>query len=123
MSAARTLLTALGGLYALGLGWGLGASTRDGRDKWRATVAEPGDGTTPVCRDCRWMYAERRGLFGQNRDLTWARCLHPTSVRSTGDVLVAGTYSPGNAHSCSVIRGYCGPGSCGPAGEHWEAAP
>ena len=119
MISETTYLTVLLGLYALGAGLAIGAGTRPWRDKRRATIAAPTDSTTKFCRDCRWAFAEPKGLFGEARDWAFAKCLHPTSIRSAGTFLATGEHSPDNANYCSIVRDHGGKDQCGATAVHF----
>jgi len=88
---------------------------------WKRRATLPAEASDKrFCRDCRWLTAEPTGLFGRP-DYTFARCMHPTSIRNEGEVLVSGQYTPDNQHYCATVRkSTYGTECCGPDGTHWE---
>jgi hypothetical protein len=109
--------------YALAAGWFIGFLTRDWRARKRAIITVASSPAVRFCRDCCWAAARPSGFWGRTKNFEHAKCMHPSSMRSTGDFLATGRYSPDNAHYCAVMRSVPGNGQCGQVGVHWQARP
>jgi hypothetical protein len=120
MSGINVFLGVLIAVYAFGAGWFIAFFSRGWWHQRHAIIDATASPTLRFCRDCRWASAPPGGFFGTARDFSQAKCMHPSSVRSSGDFLATGRYSPDNAHYCSVVRQHSGPDNCGETGMHWE---
>ena len=116
----KTTLSVVIAIYALGIGWFAAFASRNWRHKRHATINAPADSATKFCRDCRWAFAPPTGFFGRTINFAQAKCMHPTSLRSAGEFLVSGIYSPDNAHYCSSVREHGGREQCGRQAIHWQ---